>query len=290
MNARCKIFPLPLALGAEPWLVMGILNVTPDSFHDGGRYLQLQTAAARARDMTAAGAGIIDVGGESTRPGAAPVPLEEEINRVIPVIETIASQLHVPISVDTSKAAVARAALKAGAAMINDVTALRGDPEMAKVAATAGCPICLMHMQGEPRTMQKNPQYSDVVTDIIEFFRERIDFAVSQGIKQQNIIIDPGIGFGKTLKHNLTIIKRLSEFLVLGQPLMVGVSRKSFIGAVTGEEDTEKRLPGTIAANVMALERGAQIFRVHDVAENFQALRIAEEIAGTGAATNNLLK
>lgn len=257
---------------------MGILNVTPDSFHDSGRYAKPEAAIARAREMAAAGAGIIDVGGESTRPGSEPVGPEEELMRVIPVIGAIAPELDVPVSIDTSKAGVARRALEAGATMINDVTALRGDEQMAGVAAAAGCPVCLMHMLGEPGTMQQNPQYGDVVGDIRDFFRERMGFAVAQGIKQENIILDPGIGFGKTLEHNLTILRRLDEFLVLGRPLLIGASRKSFIGKVTGEEETEKRLPGTIATTVIAFEKGARIFRVHDVAENCQALKLTEAI------------
>ncbi len=266
----------------HPWLVMGILNVTPDSFHDGGRFGSLDTAVAWAGAMARAGAAIIDVGGESTRPGSAPVHIEEELKRVIPVVAAIANRLNVPISVDTSKAEVARQALGAGAAMINDVTALRGDKKMAVAVAAAGCPVCLMHMLGEPRTMQENPVYGDVVSEISEFFRERIDFAASAGIEPDNIILDPGIGFGKTPGHNLSILSRLGEFSVLGRPLMVGASRKRFIGTVTGEEDTGRRLPGTISANVLALAGGARIFRVHDVAENVQALRVAEAIMKSG--------
>lgn len=257
---------------------MGILNVTPDSFHDGGRYVKPEVALARAREIAAAGAGIIDVGGESTRPGSESVNIEKELRRVVPVIEAIAPELNIPISIDTSKAEVARRALEAGASMINDVTALRGDERMAAVAAEAGCPVCLMHMLGEPRTMQENPRYGDVIADISDYFRERINFAVGQGINEENIILDPGIGFGKTLEHNLEILRRLDELLALGRPLLIGTSRKSFIGKVAGEEDTEKRLPGTIATTVMAFVKGARIFRVHDVAENCQALRMAESI------------
>ncbi|MBE0428450.1 MAG: dihydropteroate synthase [Thermoleophilia bacterium] len=271
---------IPVALGPDPWLVMGILNVTPDSFHDGGRFASLEAAVARAGEMAAAGAGIIDVGGESTRPGSMPVDAGEELRRAIPVIQKIAPRLRVPVSIDTRKAAVAREALRAGAAMINDVTALRDDPEMAAVAAAAGCPVCLMHMLGEPGTMQDNPRYEDVVGDIISFFEERVRFAVSRGIRRENIIIDPGMGFGKTVQHNLEILRRLDEFLALGLPLMIGASRKSFIGKVTGEEETGKRLAGTIATTVASFQRGARVFRVHDVAENVQALKIAEAIRG----------
>ncbi|MHB9112040.1 MAG: dihydropteroate synthase [Thermoleophilia bacterium] len=266
--------------GGRPWTVMGILNVTPDSFHDGGRYLNYVLAVTRAREMAAAGAGIIDVGGESTRPGAQPVAAEEELKRVTPVIEALAADPGLPVSIDTSKAAVASAALEAGATMVNDVTALRGDAEMATVVAEAGCPVCLMHMLGEPRTMQKNPQYGDVVAEIIDFFRERIEFAVSHGVKRENIILDPGIGFGKTLKHNLEILRRFDELATLGLPLLIGVSRKRFIGMIMDDEDSSRRLPGTIAANLIVFEKGAVIFRVHDVAENFQALKVAAAIAG----------
>ncbi|MHB1390408.1 MAG: dihydropteroate synthase [Thermoleophilia bacterium] len=272
---------LPESLSDAPWLVMGILNITPDSFHDGGRYLDPEAAVARAHEMAAAGAGVIDVGGESTRPGSQAVSAAEESRRVVPVIESVAAAIDIPIAIDTSKAAVAREALAAGATMINDVTALRGDPDMAAVAADAGCPVCLMHMQGEPRTMQADPRYQDVVVDINRFFRERVDFAVGRGIDRENIILDPGIGFGKTLAHNLAIIRRLDEFLALGLPLLIGASRKRFIGDITGQEDTHARLAGTIATSVIALLNGARIFRVHDVAANYQALRVAEALQWT---------
>ncbi len=272
--------PLPPIFGEQPWLIMGILNVTPDSFHDQGRYGQFYAAVERAREMAADGAAIIDVGGESTRPGAEPVTGEDELARVIPVIEAIAPELEIPVSVDTGKAAVARAALKAGAAVINDVTALRGDPEMALVAAEANCPLCLIHMLGEPRTMQQDPHYDDVIAEIKSFFEERVEAAVSHGVKRENIILDPGIGFGKTLEHNLEIVRRFDEFLTLGLPLMIGASRKRFIGMISGQEDTDGRLPGTIATNVMALAKGVSIFRVHDVEENYQALKVAAAIMG----------
>ena len=285
MNGDAKI-KLPPSLGIAPWLVMGILNVTPDSFHDRGRYGQFYGAVERAREMAAQGAGIIDIGGESTRPGSEPVPLEEELGRVIPVIEAVLPEIDVPVSVDTSKAEVASASVAAGAGMINDVTALRGDEQMAAVVAEAGCPVCLMHMLGEPRTMQENPQYEDVIDDIKSFFVERVEFAVAAGIRRENIILDPGIGFGKTLEHNLAIIRRMDELLELGLPVLIGASRKRFIGMITGEEDTEDRLPGTLAATVMAYVKGASIFRVHDVAENIQALQVAAAIAGHGGLAN----
>jgi dihydropteroate synthase len=259
---------------------MGILNVTPDSFHDGGRYLNYALAVTRAREMAAAGAGIIDVGGESTRPGAEPVAVVEELNRVIPVIEALVADPGIPVSIDTSKAAVAQAAVEAGATMVNDVTALRGDAGMASTVANVDCRICLMHMQGEPRTMQQDPHYGDVVAEIIEFFRERIEFAVSQGVRRENIILDPGIGFGKTLEHNLEILRRFDEFGSIGLPLLIGVSRKRFIGMIMDDEETGQRLSGTIAANLIAFEKGASIFRVHDVAENFQALKVTAAIEG----------
>jgi len=261
---------------------MGILNVTPDSFHDGGSYLAADAAVSRARAMAAAGAGIIDVGGESTRPGAEKVDPDEELGRVIPVIEAIAAGLEVPVSIDTSKAAVAREAIKAGAAMVNDVTALRGDSGMATVAAEAACPVCLMHMQGEPGTMQKEPYYDDVIAEISAFFEERVEHALANGIRRENIILDPGIGFGKKLEHNLLILRHLDRFLPLGLPLMIGVSRKSFIGMIMGDGGAGERLPGTIATSVLAWQKGAQVFRVHDVAENFQALKVAEAVEAVG--------
>ena len=270
----------PSFLGRGAWSVMGILNVTPDSFHDQGRYGQFYAAVERARQMAAEGAAIIDVGGESTRPGSEPVALEDELARVMPVIEAMVPEVDVPVSVDTSKAGVAHAALAAGARIINDVTALRGDAEMGAVAAEAACPVCLMHMLGEPRTMQNEPHYVDVVNEIKLFFQERIAYATAQGIERQNLILDPGIGFGKTLDHNLEIVRRLDELCQLGLPLMIGASRKRFIGMLTGEEDTQGRLPGTLAVNVTAFINGAGIFRVHDVAENVQALRVAAAISG----------
>ncbi|GBE57283.1 dihydropteroate synthase [bacterium BMS3Abin01] len=272
---------LPSALGGKPWQVMGVLNITPDSFYDGGRHLDTGAALAQAGRMAAAGAGIIDVGGESTRPGADAVGEKEELARVLPVVERIASELDVPVSIDTSKAKVAREALQAGAAMINDVTALTGDRKMVSVAADYGCPLCLMHMRGTPRNMQRRPRYRDVVSELIEFFHQRVEWAAARGVARGNIIIDPGIGFGKGLEHNLTLLNHLDSFLSLGRPLLVGVSRKSFIGMIAGKQAGD-RLPGTIAANVFALERGARIFRVHDVAENRQALEVAAGIGFIG--------
>jgi len=255
--------------------VMGIVNVTPDSFSDGGRWLDPGAAVAHGLALEAEGAAIVDVGGESTRPGAEPVGADEEIRRVQPVVEGLASALRsATISVDTAKAPVAEAALAAGASLVNDVTALRGDPGMAGVVAAAGCDICLMHMQGEPRTMQDSPTYGDVVDDVNAFLEERMTAAVAAGIEEGRISLDPGIGFGKTVTHNLELLNRLDEIVALGRPVLVGTSRKRFIGAIAGGEP-EERVPGSLASIVVALERGARIFRVHDVAPSLAALRVA---------------
>jgi len=260
-------------------LVMGIVNVTPDSFSDGGLYLQRERAIAHALELVEQGADIIDVGGESTRPGAEPVPLEEELRRVIPVVEGIRKESDVCISVDTYKAEVAEAALAAGADMVNDVSALRFDGRMAEVIARWQAPVVLMHMRGEPRTMQQNPHYEDVISEIAEFLRERIAAAVAAGIPRERIIIDPGIGFGKRLEHNLEIFRRLGELKakVQGQPLLIGPSRKSFIGELTGLP-VEERLEGTIASVVAAILGGADIVRVHDVGQVKRAVLVADAI------------
>ncbi len=247
----------------EP-VVVGILNVTPDSFSDGGRWPTLEAQVAAGERLAAEGADYVEVGGESTRPGAQPVPLEEELRRVIPVVRELKRRLRVPIAVDTSKAEVARSALQEGVSLINDVTALRGDPAMADVLADSEALVVLMHMRGTPRTMQQAPRYKDVVGEIIEFFRERMEFAEARGIRRERVILDPGIGFGKLVSHNLEILKDLHRFEALGRPLMVGVSRKSFIGAVTGRPVTEREI-GTAVANVFALLGGASYLRVHDV-------------------------
>jgi dihydropteroate synthase len=254
-----------------PFLVMGVVNVTPDSFSDGGRYLDARAAVAHGRLLAGEGADLLDVGGESTRPGAAPVGAEEEAARVVPVVEALAP--HTRVSVDTTKASVARAALAAGATYVNDVSALRFDPELAGVVADAGVDCCLMHMRGEPRTMQDDPRYEDVVSDVKAHLEERIAFAVSAGIAEERVHVDPGIGFGKTGAHNLELLRRLDEIVALGFPVVVGTSRKSFLGRLTGR-DVDDRLPGTIATNVLALERGASIFRVHDVAPVRDALTV----------------
>jgi len=264
---------------------MGIVNVTPDSFSDGGRYLDADAAVAHAERLAREGADILDVGGESTRPGAEPVSAQEELRRVLPVLEGIAaidSPTLPQISIDTSKASVASAALAAGASLVNDVSALRADPEMAAVVADSGAECCLMHMLGEPRTMQRDPRYSDVVDEVMAFLSERLEAAVREGISEELIMLDPGIGFGKTVAHNLELLDRLDELTALGRPLVVGTSRKSFLARVlAGAEDRalpdapEGRLPATIATNVLALERGARIFRVHDVAPVRDALAVA---------------
>ena len=265
--------------------LMGIVNVTPDSFSDGGEFLDAGAAIAHAIELESQGAGILDIGGESTRPGAQPVSAGEELERVLPVLEGVRRQAHAEISIDTSKAVVARAAVGAGAGIINDVSALRADPEMAAVVADSGVRCCLMHMLGEPRTMQEHPRYADVVDDIRAFLEERLEFAVAAGIREERIILDPGIGFGKTTAHNLELLMRLGEIASLGRPVLVGTSRKSFIGRILGEPGgeavpAEHRLAGTIATNVIALERGASIFRVHDVAPVRDALALAAATFG----------
>jgi dihydropteroate synthase len=259
--------------------VMGVLNVTPDSFSDGGAFLEPAAAVAHAEQMVAEGADLVDVGGESTRPGAAPVDVAEELRRVIPVIEALASRGAAPISVDTSKAAVARAATGAGAVFVNDVTALRGDPDMAGVVADCGAELCLVHMLGEPRTMQDDPRYGDVVAEVAAFLEERLAFAVAAGIAEDRIWLDPGIGFGKTLEHNLELLRRLGEIVALGRPVVIGASRKRFLGAITGRPEPE-RIAGTVAANVLAFAQGAHMFRVHDVEATRDALLVASATVG----------
>ena len=247
-------------------LIMGILNVTPDSFADHGEHFDHTAALAQARALVAAGADILDVGGESTRPFAEPVPLEEELRRVIPVIAAIAPEITIPISIDTYKASVARAALEAGASIINDISALRFDPEMAELAAAARVPVMLMHMQGSPRDMQLAPHYDDLMGEIADFFRERLDFATGQGIDRDLIVLDPGLGFGKTWEHNLEILRRLETLLELGCPLLVGPSRKGFIGQLTGQPAGPERDVGTLAALLASVQHGAKIIRTHNVA------------------------
>jgi len=252
---------------------MGIVNVTPDSFSDGGLNFDPAVAIAHGHRLVRDGAAILDIGGESTRPGAEPVGAEEELRRVVPVIEGLTSA-GARLSVDTSKAQVAAAALDAGATIVNDVNALRGDRAMATLLAERGCDVCLMHMLGEPRTMQRDPTYADVVGDVKAYLAERLRFAVACGIAEERVWLDPGIGFGKTIGHNLELLARLDELVALGRPLVVGTSRKSFLGTITGRP-MDERVPGTLATNVLALAAGASIFRVHDVAEAADALAVA---------------
>jgi dihydropteroate synthase len=294
---------------------MGVVNVTPDSFSDGGRFLQARAAIAHGRTLVREGADILDIGGESTRPGAEPVGEAEELRRVLPVIEGLAGDRlggeelggeglggqgfggerfggqgpRPQISIDTSKSAVARAALDAGAGLVNDVSAFRADPEMAELVAQSGADCCLMHMQGQPRTMQRagGPQYKDVVDDVRAFLEERLDFAVRAGVAAERILLDPGIGFGKTEAHNLELLRRLHELRTLGRPIVIGTSRKSFLGAILaraagGAEpvDVAGRLAGTLATNVLAYERGASVFRVHDVALVREALAVTAATLG----------
>jgi dihydropteroate synthase len=257
---------------APPFLVMGIVNVTPDSFSDGGRFLRPEDAVTQGRRLRAEGADLLDIGGESTRPGAAPVSAEDEIARTAPVIAQLAPDARV--SIDTTKVAVARAAIEAGATYVNDVSAFRFEPELAGLVADAGVECCLMHMRGEPRTMQEDPRYDDVVADVKSHLEERMAFAVAEGVPEERIHLDPGIGFGKTLEHNLELLRRLDEIVALGRPVLVGTSRKGFLGKLTGR-DVGDRLAGTIATNVLALGQGARLFRVHDVQPVRDALIVA---------------
>src|SRR4051812_4818145 len=261
--------------------VMGVVNVTPDSFSDGGEFLDADVAVRHALELAAEGADMLDVGGESTRPGSVGVDAGAELRRGLPVIEGIrGAGVDTRISVDTSKAAVAAAALDVGADYVNDVTALRGDPDLAGLVADRGAGVCLMHMLGSPRTMQDDPRYDDVVDDVKAFLEERLAYAVAQGIDEDRVLLDPGIGFGKTLEHNLELLRRLDELVGLGRPLVVGTSRKSFLGRLTGRDVAAERVAGTLAANVLALERGATVFRVHDVAPNVEALTVAAATFG----------
>ncbi len=257
--------------------VMGILNVTPDSFSDGGRWLQLDAALEQARRMVAEGAAIIDIGGESTRPGALPVDVEEELERVIPVIRRLASELPVPISIDTSKPAVMAAAVEAGAGMINDVYGLRA-PGALETAAAAGVPVCIMHMQGEPRTMQAQPHYADVVEEVAAFLRSRVEACVAAGIPREKVLVDPGFGFGKNLDHNIALLKRLDRLCGLGGGLLVGLSRKSMLGQLCGVASAAERLHGSVAATVLAALGGANVIRAHDVGPTVQALKVVAAI------------
>lgn len=254
---------------------MGIVNVTPDSFSDGGRFNRLDSALEHGLALAEQGADVLDIGGESTRPGAEPVTVDDELERVIPVIESLSRRTDTPISIDTSKPEVMRAAVEAGACMINDVNALRTKGALA-AAAGLDVPVCLMHMQGRPRTMQTDPRYSDVVSDVLEFLRERIEACRVAGIDEEQLIVDPGYGFGKSLEHNLDLLHRQSELLTLGRPLLVGISRKSMLGRLTGRDVASDRLAASLAAALIAAQRGASLLRVHDVAETVDAVRVLE--------------
>lgn len=259
-------------------LIMGVLNVTPDSFSDGGSYFDPAAALNHARELIADGADIIDVGGESTRPGSEPVSVEEEIRRVCPVIRAIRAESDVLISIDTSKAAVAEEAMNAGADIINDVTGLTGDPAMPEVAARSGAGVVLMHMQGEPRTMQVAPHYEDVVAEVREFLRQRISLALSYGMAAERLAIDPGIGFGKTQEHNLALLRETGRLVALDRPVLIGVSRKSFLGRITGSTAMEDRAWPAVAVTSFCREAGAHIFRVHEPKPHREALRMTEAI------------
>jgi dihydropteroate synthase len=253
---------------------MGVVNVTPDSFSDGGLYFEAQAAVEHGLALAAEGAAILDVGGESTRPGAAPVSEEEELRRVLPVVEGLAAA-GCRVSIDTTKLAVAGAALDAGATIVNDISAFRFEPGLADLVAERQARCCLMHMLGEPRTMQEDPRYEDVVSEVKAFLEARLAFAVAEGVPEEHVWLDPGIGFGKTVEHNLELVRRLGEIVAIGRPVVIGTSRKSFLGKLTEGRPEGERLPGTIATNVLALERGASIFRVHDVAPVLDALTVA---------------
>jgi dihydropteroate synthase len=257
--------------------VMGVVNVTPDSFSDGGVHLDADVAAAAARRMVDDGAAIVDIGGESTRPGSDGVSVDEELRRVVPVLERLGGD--VPVSIDTTKAEVARRAFALGVELVNDVTAFRADPGLAGVAADAGAYVCLMHMLGEPRTMQQNPCYDDVVSEVKAFLEQRMELAVSRGIPEWRIVLDPGIGFGKTVEHNFELVRRLDVLLALGRPVLVGFSRKSSLGKVVGDPGAQTGpLSASVAAAVAAYERGATILRVHDVREHVEALAVARAV------------
>ncbi len=268
----------PLSVRFPRPSVMGVVNVTPDSFSDGGVNFRADDAVSTARRLLDEGAAIVDIGGESTRPGSDGVSADEELRRVEPVLEALAGA---PISIDTSKAAVARRALALGAELVNDVTALRADPELAGVVADSGAYLCLMHMLGEPRTMQANPVYDDVVSDVKAFLEERLAFAIAAGVREELVCLDPGIGFGKTVEQNFELVRRLDELVAIGRPLLIGFSRKSSLGRITGDPNARTgSLAGSIGAAVSAYERGATLLRVHDVREHVEALTVAKAVAG----------
>jgi dihydropteroate synthase len=264
----------------ESPLIMGVINVTPDSFSDGGLFLEADAAVEQGEELVGEGADILDVGGESTRPGSEGVSEEEELGRVLPVVERLAGAGH-RVSIDTAKAGVAQAALEAGATIVNDVTAFRRSPEIARLVAERDAGCVLMHMLGDPRTMQEDPRYEDVVSEVKAFLEERLAFAVSEGVAEERVWLDPGIGFGKTVEHNVELLRRLDEIVAIGRPVVIGTSRKSFLGKLAGGRAEGERLPGTIATNVIALERGASVFRVHDVAQVRDALAVAAATFGS---------
>ncbi len=264
-------------------LVMGVLNVTPDSFSDGGQFFSIEAALERAGQLLREGADLLDVGGESTRPGAAPVPAEEEIRRVVPVIQRLAARAQTPLSIDTQKPEVARAALLAGASIVNDIAANRADDAMARVVAEFRAGYVAMHMKGTPATMQQSPAYADVVREVDDFFAERLARLELLGVRREQVVLDPGIGFGKTLEHNLQLLGALSHFARHERPVLLGVSRKSFLGKIADTENVLERLPGALACAALAVRDGVQLLRVHDVRETVQAARVAEAIQSVEA-------
>jgi dihydropteroate synthase len=277
-----------IAQMASEFRLMGVVNVTPDSFSDGGSFLEAEDAIAQGRRLAAEGADLLDIGGESTRPGAEPVDEPEELRRVLPVVEALAADDKATVSIDTSKLGVARAALDAGAGFVNDVTAFRAAPELAGLVAERDVECCLMHMLGEPRTMQEAPRYDDVVADVAAFLEERLAFAVREGVREERILLDPGIGFGKTIDHNLELLRRLGEIVALGRPVVIGTSRKSFLGRITGRDVTE-RVPASVASNVIGYLHGARVFRVHDVAATRDALLVtAATVTGRWSPTTTV--
>jgi dihydropteroate synthase len=276
---------LTLELG-ERSLLMGTINVTPDSFSDGGHFFQSEQAIKQGERLAAEGADLLDLGGESTRPFSDPVPIEEELRRVIPVITELSKRISIPISIDTCKSQVARAALDAGATIINDISSLRFDPQLAQLAADAKVPLVLMHMQGTPRNMQVKPHYDSLLSEVITFLEERIQFACAQGVDRKRIIVDPGIGFGKTVQHNLLLIKHLDSLATLGQPIMLGTSRKSFIGAVLKQEVTERE-PGSWATVCAGILQGAHILRVHEVATCRQLADMTDAVLNVECGMRN---
>lgn len=276
---RCRGYSFDFANGP---MVMGILNVTPDSFSDGGRFADPQRAIERGLEMAGQGADIIDVGGESTRPGAEPVPEDEELKRVLPVIEALAAKLDIPVSIDTYKSRIAERALEAGASIVNDISGLGFDPELGRVAAQHRAGLILMHIQGTPRNMQEDPRYEDVVVEVSQSLCRSLDKAVEAGMERECVALDPGIGFGKNLEHNLKLLNNLESLAMLARPMVVGASRKSFIGRLGAGDKPEDRLAGSLAAAVMAARAGASVLRVHDVAETRQALAVSRAVEGAG--------